>query len=338
MPQLHFMNVGQGDCTWIKHADGKNTVIDVCNGNAVLQKSAADAYVAAAYEISEVRKGLRGNFRQKDDPVNPIDYLKSFGVTSIFRFIASHPDMDHLDGLKALFDEFGPINFWDTDNRKEITGFDTGRFLEDDWTFYKGLRDGSSSTGTRRLTLHSGARGAYYNQSEDGSSGGNGIFVLSPTETLVASANENDDFNDCSYVLLYRTGSKKIVIGGDSHDASWEHILETHASAVTDVDLLIAPHHGRDSDRSYDFLDILRPKLTFFGVARSEHLGYSAWRNRDLEVMTNNQGNCFVLDIGQSDAGVYCTYETFAQTYCRESFGGDSFFNSNLKSWYLKTI
>jgi competence protein ComEC len=338
MPQLHFMNVGQGDCTWIQHADGKNTVIDVCNGNAVLQKSAFDAYVDAAYDIVEARKGLSGNFRQKDSPVNPIEYMKSFGVSSIFRFIATHPDMDHLDGIKAIFDEFGPVNFWDTDNSKEIANFDSGRFSEEDWSFYKGLRNGSDPAGAKRLALHSGAKAPYYNQGEGGVGGGNGLFVLSPTKELVANANDCDDFNDCSYVLLYRTGSKKIVIGGDSHDASWEHILANHRSDVEDVDLLIAPHHGRASDRSYDFLDVLRPKLTFFGVAKSEHLGYSGWRNRDLEVMTNNQGNCFVVDITEGSAVVYCTYKTFAHTYCRESFKGESFFNLTFNSWYLKTI
>ena len=37
-------------------------------------------------------------------------------------------------------------------------------------------------------------------------------------------------------------------------------------SAITrGIDLLIAPHHGRKSGRSYEFLDTLKPTLTFFG-------------------------------------------------------------------------
>lgn len=32
--------------------------------------------------------------------------LKDFGVSTIFRFILTHPDMDHMDGMKSLFDSF----------------------------------------------------------------------------------------------------------------------------------------------------------------------------------------------------------------------------------------
>ena len=41
----------------------------------------------------------------------------------------------------------------------------------------------------------------------------------------MGEANKKDDYNDCSYVLLYRTGDRRIVFGGDSHDRTWEHIL-----------------------------------------------------------------------------------------------------------------
>ena len=57
---------------------------------------------------------------------------------------------------------------------------------------------------------------------------------------------------------------------------------------LRDIDLLIAPHHGRSSGRSYEVLDVLRPALTFFGNARSEHLAYSAWNYRKLPFVTNN--------------------------------------------------
>lgn len=38
---VHFMNVNEGDCIWIKHRSGHNTVIDISNGKRILlaQKS-----------------------------------------------------------------------------------------------------------------------------------------------------------------------------------------------------------------------------------------------------------------------------------------------------------
>src|SRR5262249_27463011 len=152
-------------------------------------------------------------------------------------------------------------NFWDTDNNEEKEDFDedSGYNLED-WEFYKSLGDEKPETNPKRLTFYSGAKNKYFNIGADGSSGGDGLHILSPTLDLVTGANECGEYNDCSYVLLYKTGDDKIVFAGDSHDKCWEHILETHKD-VKNIDLLMAPHHGRASQRCYDFLDVLKPKM-----------------------------------------------------------------------------
>ena len=111
---------------------------------------------------------------------------------------------------------------------------------------------------------------------------------VTPTLELVEEANESDDYNDASYVFLWKSIGGKVLICGDSHDKTWEHILEDHKDLVLDVELLIAPHHGRKSGRSYEFLDVLKPKMTFFGNAPSKDLAYGAWRNRGLPYITNN--------------------------------------------------
>ena len=157
---------------------------------------------------------------------------------------------------------------------------------------------------------------------------------MAPTEGLVDAANENDDdYNDCSYVLLYRTGEHRIVFGGDSYDSSWEHILSKHKSEVTDVDLLIAPHHGRDSGRSYEFLDVLKPKLTFFGNARSEHLAYDAWNRRGLRKVTNNQANCMVVDASVTPMKLYVTHKNFAL-----AVNPNTTYSQKFQAWYAFQI
>lgn len=259
--------------------------------------------------------GVRGNFQQKKYPVNPIAYLQDHGMTSIFRYIQTHPDMDHMDGIRALFSEFNPINLWDTNNQKEMPSSSWGEspYSEDDWKFYKGLRDNNPQENPKRLTIMSGATGQYWNIDEEGTSGGDGLYVLAPTQELVDAANNSGDYNDCSYVLLYRTNGHRIIFGGDSYDDTWEHILDEHVDDVKNIDLLIAPHHGRSSGRSYKFLDVLSPSLTLFGNARSEHLAYSAWNYRKLPFVTNNQANCMVVDASQSPMGFYVTNESFAR-------------------------
>ena len=103
MGVIHFLNVNEGDCTWINHPSGHNTVIDV----------------SAAQPIN-IFESLSGNHNQKNHPVNPIEYLQDFGIETVFRFILTHPDMDHMDGIKEFFDSFDVLNFWDTENNKTM--------------------------------------------------------------------------------------------------------------------------------------------------------------------------------------------------------------------------
>ncbi len=278
-----------------------------------------------------------GNFNQKDYPVNPILYMKAFGIQSVFRFILTHPDMDHMDGIEAFWKRFGPINFWDTDNTcDKDADFDNGSpYSADDWAFYKKLRAGRGPAGLTRLTLYSGNSGQYWNQDEAGQSGGDGLYLLAPTVDLVSHANDCEDFNDCSYVLLYRTGPFRIVFGGDSHDTTWSHILANHKESVKNVDLLIAPHHGRKSDRNYDFLSVLQPKMTFFGNASSQDLAYSAWNYRKLPFITNNQAGSMIVypNLTDSSLDLYVTNENFARTQ-----NSHTFYSENLRGWYVQEI
>ena len=331
MPTIHFLNVKNGDCSVIEHNSGHVTVIDVCNAKPT--EPLAEGIEAL---LAKAERGIIGNFQQKKHPVNPISYLRDHDISSIFRYIQTHPDMDHMDGIKALFAAFEPVNFWDTANTKELSrsSWEGSPYSQEDWEFYKRLRDGNPRQDPKRLALLSGARGQFYNVGADDSNGGDGLSVLAPTQALVDAANEtDDDYNDCSYVLLYRTGNNQIVFGGDSHDDTWEHILSEHRSDVTHIDLLIAPHHGRRSGRSYEFLDTLKPTLTFFGNARSEHLAYDAWRRRGLSIVTNNQANCMVVDAGTSPMTLYVTHENFAK---RVNPG--TVYNDTFRAWYVGPI
>jgi beta-lactamase superfamily II metal-dependent hydrolase len=328
---VHFLNVNEGDCHVIQHPTGHTTVIDVCNASATEEKS-----VAEATEYSAKSLGVSGNFNQKASPTNPISYLKEKSIASIFRYIQSHPDMDHMDGIRDLFEEFSPANFWDTNNTKEIDG-DFGKYKEDDWKFYSGLRAGSESH-PKRLALYDGAASPYFNQDENGAGGGDGLHILAPTKELVASANAAEDWNDSSYVLLYRTKEKKILFPGDAHDDTWTHLLENHAALLTDIDVLIAPHHGRDSSMDFSFLDTLKPTLTLFGNAKSKHLAYDKWTNRNLQYVTNNQAGNVILDPDQDQfLRAYVSNFSFAKAYA-ETVGTETQYSAKHDAWSLMAI
>ena len=130
MPTIHFLNVKQGDCSVICDNSGRVTVIDVCNAKPPdARVDFSNAYWA------QRQRGENGNFQQKRYPVNPISYLRKHNINRIHRYIQTHPDMDHMDGIKTLFEEFRPVNFWDTDNMKEIdnSSWTNSPFNEEDW-------------------------------------------------------------------------------------------------------------------------------------------------------------------------------------------------------------
>ena len=325
MGVFHFLNVRHGDCSIIQHASGRVTVVDVCNARKegtisdLLQKAYADMARAA------------GNFYQKEYPVNPIAYMKSLRISSVFRFVVTHPDMDHIGGIEDIFEEFSPVNFWDTNNRAEKDFGDGSPYSESDWLFYKTLRDGKPTQDPKRLVLYSGDTGPFYNKPGEDGAAADGLHVLAPSKQLMAQAIATDDYNDASYVILYRTlGGGRILLAGDSHDATWDHIIANHYAKVKNVDLLIAPHHGRKSDRSYQFLDVVNPTVTFFGNANSEHLAYGAWNYRKLFFITNNQANCMIVNANVAPMELYITNERFAREQYR-----DTTYSPEFGGWFL---
>ena len=69
--------------------------------------------------------------------------------------------MDHMDGIKKLFDKFSIINFWDTDNNKDMNeSQEWGRYCKEDWEYYQSIRNSKNSQKVRRYL--SGNKGQYY--------------------------------------------------------------------------------------------------------------------------------------------------------------------------------
>lgn len=299
MATVHFLNVCDGDCSIIQHGSGRVSVIDICNGRSSSERGIAEALRSLLGEGKSGLDFLRlgGDYGMRDRPTDPIEYMQRIGVSSVFRFVLSHPDMDHLDGFKILCDEIGIQNFWDSGVRKPKPDFAGGGYREQDWDHYVKVRDGR--TDTTVVTPRAGSRFQFANKGDD-SDGGDYLSIVAPNTKLVQAANVNGDVNDASYVLVYRSAGGRIVFPGDAHDATWEYVLANHRDLVADCAVLIAPHHGRKSGRSYDFLDTLRPGLTLFGCANSEHLAYGAWRSRSLSYITNNQaGNVVLVPTGE---------------------------------------
>lgn len=330
MTKLHFLNVDEGDCSIIEHENGKVTMIDICCGNIELEEVATD------YTTTESVGGIRGNFRQKEHPNNPISYLRKRGINTIFRYIQTHPDMDHMDGLKELYKMVPILNFWDTKNTKKQTFNENdkaGKYLKVDWDCYQYLR--RSQAKPKALFLYDGYKNKYYAEDDNGILKDDYIQILSPTKELIRNANEVGDWNDSSYVLLYYTHGFKVLFCGDADMGTINHLLDNHSEEISNIDVLIAPHHGRDSDKDFSFLDVMKPELTLMGNAKSKFLAYDEWNRRELEHITNNQTDNILIEFEDGKMSVFVSNKAFAEAYCRKNHKCHTLRHSIMKDYWI---
>jgi competence protein ComEC len=334
MAIIHFLNVLEGDCSIIQHDSGRISVIDVSNAYDATDTD-QEKRVKAVKE-NEVKKtnfvpSDKVDYGQKKLPDNPIDYINNqIKTKDIFRFIITHPDMDHLDGIKDFYSEFTVTNTWDTDNAKflDLKNFPY-KYNSEDWEFYTKIREGKY-TNTKRLVYNAGDSNSFFNQDN--------IKVLSPSKELVKQANsQGGDIHDLSYVILFTVpkkggGTWKFLFAGDSHDNSWDYILKNYKEEVSNIDVLFAPHHGRDSNRSYDFLKVLTPTVTLMGNASSEHLAYNSYKPTRI---TNNQAGYVIIDITEDKLTFYVKNKEFATNYKSKRNWGNPVLNNTFNAYGL---
>jgi len=273
MLKIHFLNVGHGDCTIIKHHSGRITMIDINNATDLDEISIEE--LSQNYNISLLTRTLMElsgitplkQFQTagyKTNLTNPIEFLlANYPGEHIFRFILTHPDLDHMRGLAALRSSGIKIyNFWDTKHDK-VPEFQS-KSDEDEWKEYQDLRSGNRCT---VLYLRQGSQSIYFNQEPKGIPGGDGIEILAPTPDLIKKAAETDNYNLLSYVLKLTYRGFSFIFGGDADPDVWEFISGYHGGNLK-CSVLKASHHGRDSGYHQEALKLMEPEYTIVSVGK----------------------------------------------------------------------
>lgn len=180
MLNAHFLNVGKGNCSMINFPSGRNTIVDIDNSR----------------------------LESDDSLTDPIQYYKAnFGKNSAFRFILTHPDMDHMSGLNELYREISFGNFWDTENNKSIkeSDWDNSPYDKNDWYIYQGLRRRKQNPTYLNLYQKATSQCCWIEDC---------ITILSPTQSLVKLANDTEEYNHLSYVLKFEYAGVKFLLEG----------------------------------------------------------------------------------------------------------------------------
>lgn len=270
MIKIHFLNVGHGDCIVVEFSDsGRTAVIDInmsdkmddTSYNELLNESmnSLTPMDRLYHEISGFSDTeLLEKAGNKITLQNPITYLRDRNINNVFRFISTHPHIDHLSGIKQLNDEIGIGTLWISKN-SHIPDF--SKLTESqkvDWNFYKKFRDTNEYhlDGLYTIRPKDGDSNKYWNEDK--------ITILAPNAELLKSTNPNL----LSYVLLIEYGGKKIVLGGDAEKETWDYIMDNYSNLIKDISILKASHHGRDSGYHQKAVKHMNPIVTVVSVGR----------------------------------------------------------------------
>lgn len=306
MATIHFLHVKEGACSIIQHEDNKVSMIDVCSASniALTENAFVLAGISRNFSVAETANP-KGNFSH--DYTNPTEYLAKLRIDVIFRYIQTHPDMDHMDGLASINKQFFIRNFWDIKNTKEKPQFPNPKgYKEEDWDCYQELRISKKSP--KSLNFYAGEKGLYYSKDKNGNKKDDYFLILSPTKNMIKEAEKSKNWNCASYVLLYCTHGYKILFGGDADKTTMGYILKNYSEEVSNIDVLIAPHHGRSYNQDFMYLKQMNPKLVLIGDAPSQYLNYLQSYNH----LTTNQGGNILIETAPHRLNVYIDNATFA--------------------------
>ena len=101
----------------------------------------------------------------------------------------------------------------------------------------------------------------------------NGGVSISIMPTPIAY-HKPEDLNSYSPIIIINYVNKKIILTGDNNKEILKQWIEeglTLRTAIKDCDILLAPHHGRDTDFCMDFFQLANPRLTIVSDKPKEH-------------------------------------------------------------------
>ena len=166
MSIIKSFSVGEGDMFYILHNSNSFTVID-CSIDETYKEQIVN-------EILEKREGRR-----------------------ITRFISTHPDEDHIHGLKFLDSKLEMLNFYCVENSA------TKSNETDDFKYYCNLRDGE-----HHYYVYKGCKRRWLNVSDGDikSAGINFLWPITDNEDYkkaIENVANGSDFNNISPVFTY---------------------------------------------------------------------------------------------------------------------------------------
>lgn len=271
--EIVFWDVQHGHSTYIKTPNNRHIVIDL---------------------------GI-GDYSGNNQTFSPLKHLKyNYNVDQLDYVIITHPHLDHIDDI-LNFDLLKPKVF----NRpKQITNEEV----------MEGIRETDRPKFEKYCEINNRYNSTISTDSPDNISKPENFGGLKITTFNPSSCNHKN-FNNHSLITVIEFAEIKVVIPGDNEKCSFDELLalEAFKIAIKDADILLAPHHGRESGYNLDFLNLVNPRLTVVSDGRfcdtSANVKYSAksrgWKVHKKGQATSSERKCLTTN---SDGEVYVKF------------------------------
>jgi beta-lactamase superfamily II metal-dependent hydrolase len=291
MSTIKSFSVGNGDMFYINHNTDNFSIIDCCLSD--------DNKERIVKEIKRVSEGK-----------------------GIMRFISTHPDDDHMGGLKFFDENIGIHNFYCVKN--DATKEDE----TDDFKHYCALRDSSK----KAFYIKKDCSRRWMNlSSEERSSAG--ISILWPIlsndafKEALKLAEEGNSPNNISAIIRYGVNNGASVLWmGDLETDFMEKIKNVVSMPKTDI--IFAPHHGRDTGKiPEDWLKKIDPKIIIIGEAPSEDLNYYKGYN----TITQNSAEDITFECVDQKVHIFVSNPDYSVDFLdSENMDGDDYYIGTL--------
>lgn len=188
---------------------------------------------------------------------SPLLALKSqLGLARLDMAIITHPHLDHISDILNL-SYLNPRTFL---RPKQLTRADIVANNKDlSLSAMQKIEEYLRFDSTYNVPLGPGD-----DPKDQNVNGGAKIVTFTPTTC------SHTNLNNHSVVTVIEYGGSKILLPGDNEAPSWDELLQLpdFRTSISNVDILIAPHHGRDSGFHRELFNHFNPLLTIISDGR----------------------------------------------------------------------
>lgn len=225
--EVAFLDVGQGNSALVVFPGGKKMLID------------GGGFPGDGFDVGKM---VVAPFLW-NSKIRHIDYL-----------VLSHPQADHMNGLRFIARVFGPKEFWSNGDNVETASF-------------KELMGIIESKRIKKLLPADLAGGRQIN--------GVKVGILHPGPGIHSSSvcYNSKALNNNSLVLKITYMGKSFLFPGDL-ERPGEEILVSKAGHGLKTDILLSPHHGSKSSSSKEFLQMARPSICVISSSEGNFFGF----------------------------------------------------------------